>query len=254
MMEFSLKTGTSRVVSDKCVLSPLKYTISQNGKYLYTIIEENGTWKIWRHRLWDPSLDILLYTFENEVCCPAINAGDNQLLLCTEHDGIYALCSLDLNTGTLTTLLEDTDKEYAYPQWIDGHRFLFQVGWDEPSEKESTLCIYDISSKIVQDLGTFIFDPLKPSLHPKGTAVIVTIYPDIEKDQSQILLIDIGTGKQTLLRPDACATAGALFSPCGEKVAYMESDAGWDSEEGLYYFKVLNLKTGDDKIIWSSRK
>jgi len=249
---FRLDTGKHRkVVAD---LAPLTYDVSPNGQYLYYIVEleEDGGFQLRRRRLWHPSQDQELYTGPHAMTFPAVSADETRFLLSVESDDRHALCLLDVKEGAreaarLDTLAEDADRGFAWPTWVDEER-IFYILAREGDEKVGTLCLHDMKEKATSALCEDVVTYLRPSLRPDRKRVAVTVADDFdvtETEATHIASVDLEDGKVTGLTPEGSNTSMGVFSPDGRRVAYF---AG--SDDGLAGLHVLDLETGEHKVIW----
>lgn len=249
----SIETGKTRTVVTGLEEDDARaFDTPRNGKYLYYVKEtEEGIDQLVRKRLWHPSQQKALYESETEMTFPAVNSDDTQVLFSTVDDEVSRLHLLNVAEGSVCVVREKNDRCFYWGRWTD-HNQIIYVLWDEDGET-GEFYSYDLSN----NQETLLCDSVaifRPSFDETHNRVVLTCIKDAERELYEVVLVDLCSGEVSRPLKDAEGTCLPIFSPCGRKLAYMESSSKADTEKVEYnLLKTINLETSEISTIFDFR-
>lgn len=254
LMTMSIETGDIKTVAtgleeDNAMI----YDTSRNGKYLYYIKGKDGSGdQLLQKRLWHPSQERILYTSEEDILFPAINPDETRLLFSTGDDDASQLRILNLPDGSINLVQSNNERMFVWNQWAGTGRLVY-VLWDDDEEK-GTFCIYDLSSGRETPLCDSV-SMYRPSFDAAHNRAALTRTLDVDRELYEIVVVHLDTGE--VLRPvhDGTGTCFPVFSPCGNKLAYLEGDVTGDTDTVEYTrLKTITLETSEIATIYDAQR
>ncbi len=253
LMTVSIETGKiSTVATGLETDNAMIYDISRNGKYLYYVKEtDEGVNQLLRKRLWHPSQERILYTSEADIGFPAVNSDGTKLLFSSAEEDGSTLYLLHLPDGHVTPVQTNNARMFAWSQWVDPDHLVYTL-WDGDADT-GTFCRYDLSSGVETELcdSAAIF---RPSFDAAHNRVALTRIRDADSKFHEIVVIQLDSGEVLHPVQNEVQTCFPVFSPCGNKLAYLEVNEG-APEVGEYpILKTITLETSEVATIYDPQQ
>lgn len=254
LMTVSIETGNIKIVAtgleeDNAMI----YDTSRNGKYLYYVKEiDGGGNQLLQKRLWHPSQERVVYESELDIVFPAINPDDTKLLFSTVDDDASTLYLLRFPDGDITSVQTNNAYMFAWSQWVGPDQLVYTL-WDG-DEKTGTFCRYDLSSGRETELcGSVAI--YRPSFDAAHNRVALPGILDADCELYEIVVVHLDTGEILRPAPDEAGTCFPVFSPCGNKLAYLEGDITGDAGTVEYTrLKTVTLETSEIATIYDAQR
>lgn len=190
----------------------------------------------------------ILYKSEGDIAFPAINPDESRLLYSTVDDDASQLHIMNLPDGSVKFVHSNNERMFVWNQWAGPDRLVY-VLWDGDEEK-GTFCLYDLSSGRETPLCDSVAI-YRPSFDATHNRTALTRVLDADRELYEIVVILLDTGE--VLRPvhGEAGTCLPIFSPCGNKLAYLEGSVTGDTNKVEYTrLKIITLETSEIATIY----